>query len=497
MADGDLVVEALMHRKLTLLARAILPRSLRVHLLTMSAVWRSTNSRASKARYFLKVLSGASAVLWFCDWLSRRLLSSLVRPGRLMSEARVRNGRVRTLWGVTPILTLPLKAKADRALGFQSASLVYTTYVMTSRFEINLARYLSAARTVGLALVFQRMVLAYAILRYDVFHTFADRGLLDPKVRLQIRDEELAAWQAAGKRVYVYGYGADVRTRERTLALGRWNFCTDCTEPTKYCICTDAAGERYISEIAEGVTALVSLGDMLAYMPGAKHVNYWPIDTESLSSSPLQASAAPLRIGHAPNHTHFKGSSYLEKAIDRLRLAGHQIEYVKIQGVPNAEVIDLFKNCDLIADQFIGGAYGYTALEAMALGRPVLSYVRTPDLVEAPKECPLLNVTPDLLEEVLTWVLNNRDKLPAIGAQGRSYVLRWHSVDAVASRLGGLYQETAGFPQAVLVNIERQREEEVRRRDSIPAAVGWEHPYRVCSSEVSDLSPTVACGQGA
>lgn len=402
-----------------------------------------------------------------------------IRLGKLCSKRRVATGKVRSLWGVTPILTLPLKAKADRCLGFKSDSIVFTTYVITSKFDLNLSRAYRRAAAYGLVPEFQRIVLAYALLRYDVFHTFADQGLLDPKVRLQINLDELAAWRAAGKRVYVYAYGADVRTREKTLALGRWNFCADCTEPTKYCTCIDAEHDENMSRVAGLVTALVSLGDMLAYMPGAKHVNYWPVDTSFLNPGPLQNPNGPLRIGHAPNHTHFKGSSYLEKTIERLKSQGHQIEYVKIQGVPNTEVLDLFRYCDLIADQFIGGAYGYTALEGMALGRPVISYVRSPTLAEAPDECPLFNATPDTLEQVLRWILSNRDKLPAIGAQGRSYVQRWHSIDAVASRLGELYRETADFPEEVLKNIDRQRREEVRRRNSIPVAVGWEHPYRV------------------
>lgn len=141
-----------------------------------------------------------------------------------------------------------------------------------------------------------------------------------------------------------------------------------------------------------------------------------------------------------------------------------------------------------MADQFIGGAYGYTALEAMALGRPVLSFVRSPELVDAPDECPIINTTPDTLEEVLTWVLDNRPRLAAIGDQGTCYVQRWHSVDAVALRLGGLYRETADFPGIVLQKIELQRQKELNRRNSISVATGWEHPYQVTALASKNLA---------
>ncbi|WP_271613721.1 glycosyltransferase [Bradyrhizobium sp. CCBAU 51627] len=383
------------------------------------------------------------------------------------------------MWGTTPILTLPLKARADRVLGFCSSSLVYGTYVITSAFDINLERPFTRALRWGQSASYQRLVLAWALLRFDVFHFFADRGLLDSGVRFQISFEELRALRDAGKRIYIYTYGADVRTRNATLALGRWNFCIDCSEASKYCVCDDAKMQEFVSELRKYATALVSLGDMLAYLPGAKHVNYWPLAVEQIKPAESVSDVGPLRIAHAPNHTHFKGSKYLEEAVERLRAQGHQIEYRKIQGVPNTEVMALFAASDIVADQFIGGAYGYTALEAMALGKPVLSFVRSADLVEAPEECPIINTTPDQLDEVLRWTICNRDRLRAIGEQGRRYVERWHSISAVAARLGRLYCETADFPRPVVDRIRRAQEQEAARRSSISQVNDWQHPFRV------------------
>jgi hypothetical protein len=428
-----------------------------------------------------RALTGLSkCVLKMAIWLSPKL-----------SAPRIARGRPRSLWGVTPILTLPLKAMADRQLGFRSKSLVYITYVITAQFDINLRRPYVIASGLGLLPAFQRIVLAWALLRYDVFNFFADRGLLDSTKRLQINFEELTAMRAAGKRLYIYAYGADVRTRQATLALGRWNFCVDCTEPSKYCTCQDHEAQNYIAEIAKFATALVSLGDMLTYMPTAKHVNYWPIDCNRIALAPVDKNEGPLRIGHAPNHTHFKGSRYLEKIIERLKSRGYNIEYFKIQGVPNTQVLSLFAVCDVVADQFIGGAYGYTALEGMALGKPVLSYVRSADLLDAPDECPIINTTPDNLEEVLVWILDNRARLNLIGEQGRRYVQRWHSVGAVASRLGKLYRETGDFPAAVLKRIEQQREMEISHRNSVQEATGWQHPFQVGRDLIAARTETV------
>lgn len=152
---------------------------------------------------------------------------------------------------------------------------------------------------------------------------------------------------------------------------------------------------------------------------------------------------------------------------------------VLVSEVSNARVLEIFAECDVVADQFIGGAYGYTALEGMARGKPVFTYVRSAELAEASDECPLINTTPDTLQEALLWALRNRARLPAIGAQGRVYVEKWHSLDAVAERLGGLYERTANLPKASLIGILAHREKWRRTREAILEAEGWRHPWQV------------------
>lgn len=423
--------------------------------------------------------------------LDRIIAAAVVPLARRLGQRRMTNGRARALWAATPILTLPLKARATRLLGLDSTSLVFETYYITQGFDLNLRRLVNGAARLGplAAGIADRLILAWALLRYDVFHYFFDRGLMRPEGRFGIRLDELDTLLAAGKRVYAFAYGADVRVRARTLTLGHWNFCTECPAPLKYCLCDDAVGLPALDAVCERLTAPVALGDMLIYPRGAVNLHYWPIDLGRLrpTESRKRAEDGLLRIAHAPNHTHFKGSHHLEAIIDRLRAEGNAIEYVKVQGVPNEEVIRLFDNADLVADQFIGGAYGYTALEAMAMGKPVISFVRGPELVEAHAECPLINATPDTLEETLRWCLANRAALATIGAAGRSYVARWHTVEAVAARLGGLYCDTARFPQVMNERIEAALAGETLRREAIPPTE-FDHPFRVEAGHCARLA---------
>jgi hypothetical protein len=367
--------------------------------------------------------------------------------------------RPRTMWGVTPILTLPLLAKCDRLLGFRSESLVFDVYYTTNSFDLNLKRlrdavYRRAPRWIAR---FHKTALHLALIRYDVFHTFCDRGLLPASGGLRIEPAEMDAIRRHGRRLYAYTYGADVRTRQATLALGRYNLCADCPEPGRFCTCDDERGARNIEAVQRHATALISMGDMLAYAPDALNIHYWPVDTAKFANTGVDwPSGRSLRVGHAPNHAHFKGTRYLVGAIEHLQACGYPIELVSVSGVANSEVIALFRSCDIVADQFIAGFHGYTALEAMALGKPVLCYLRDTEAVIDPYTCPIINCSPDTLEEILRRCLAGDFDLAELGRRSRSYIEHYYSLEAVAIRLGRLYLDTAGFPDRINRRISRR-----------------------------------------
>jgi glycosyltransferase involved in cell wall biosynthesis len=411
--------------------------------------------------------------------LSNKLLEMAVVRGRIMTERRLAKGRPRAVWGVTPIVTVPVKARCDRLIGIDAESLVFTTYYINKNFDWNLKILIRAAFWLNPNLVgiVCRLTLAAALLRYDVFHYFNDRGILVPPRQFGIAPEELQILRRAGKRLYVFTYGADIRTRQRTLALGRWNFCTDCPSPGTFCVCDENNGIEQMAITLQSANAVVTLGDMIAYVPGGLNLPYWPIDTDAIAFAGVRQSTGVLKIAHAPNHPHFKGTAYLESAIEKLRAEGLPIELVRVQGVPNRDVLRLFAAVDIVADQFIGGAYGYTALEAMACGKPVLCYVRNTDMLLAPQKCPLIQTTPETIEDVLRWCVVNRDRLAAIGRQGRNYVEKYHSVEAVAARLARLYLDTANFPPNISERLERAIREDAVRQTAFVAASDWHHPF--------------------
>jgi hypothetical protein len=380
----------------------------------------------------------------------------LIVIARLLTNWRLHRGKPKTLWGVTPILTLPLLAECDRRLGLRSSSLVFTTYYIRSQFDINLkpvSEFLQRHSTIAYR-VLPLFTFAYALLSYDVFHYFCDRGILPPRGRKGINRIELQILRRCNKRLYTYTYGADVRTRRATEALGKYNFCVDCPEPGRFCVCDDNVGRLNTSEISQYATSMIAMGDMLTYVPDPTELHFWPLDLKPITPSQPRRPEGGIRIVHAPNHTHFKGTRHLERAVLRLQAEGHYIELIRLQGLPNHEVLRRMADADIVAEQFIGGFHGYTALEAMALGKPVLCYIRDPERLADAESCPIINADPESLEQVLRGCLLGEYDLVEIGRRGRAYVENYYSIDSTALRLGRLYLTSAGFPAATVRRIE-------------------------------------------
>jgi len=361
---------------------------------------------------------------------------------------RSRNKRVRrSLWAGTPILTLPLKAKAESLLGVQADSLVFETYYISSEFGYDLSRW-NRGSVIWRRMLLPLIVLLWASLRYQRFHFFCSRGLL-PGDPFAVRPDELAYLSALGKQIFFYTYGADVRTRGRTLSMGEPNCCTDCPEPGKFCVCDDELAARLHTVREKYATATFALGDMSYYMPGSRNdLFFWPIDISKEAGKryepryPNPNATGPVRIVHAPNHQGFKGTKHLIAAVNRLRERGIAVELQLVERVPNREALEMYREADIVFDQCMIGYHGYFALEAMAMGKPVVVFIRDPNIdLLAPDECPLVNVRPETVEEVLFELIQDRARLNQLGRQGRQYIDRHYTLEALAERMRKAYEE--------------------------------------------------------
>jgi glycosyltransferase involved in cell wall biosynthesis len=372
-------------------------------------------------------------------------LVGLLIPVRL-ARRLARRQRPRSLWTGAPIGVMALNARAERMLGARALSVVTHTYYITDAFDCNLSR-LRNLPVVGSLLPFALFV--WTCLFVDRVHFYCDRGNLPTPRRFGLNTPEFLAYRILGLEVFLWTYGADVRTRRATLALGEPNCCTDCPAVGHACVCDDAHQTRKMAWLSRRVTAVFSMGDMIEYAPGSRtDVHFWPVDLQADGGEryrpayPRSSGDHPLRVVHAPNHQAFKGTRFLLAAIEELRAEEIAIELVLVQNVPNRQALELYRSADVIFDQCLIGFHGYFALEGMALGKPVMCFIRKPtSYLLAPDECPLVNTHVTTLREDLRRLAADRSRLEHIGRRGRDYIERHFSLEAVAKRLGDAYAD--------------------------------------------------------
>jgi hypothetical protein len=348
-------------------------------------------------------------------------------------------------WTGTPILTLSQKAASERLLGERALVVIRSTNRLTQDFDVVLARW--CLGWTWLLYPLSGMAFLAMLATASRVHTFADGGLLPPVRKGHIATAELLAYRLLRIPLMVWVYGADVRTRDCTLKLGPYNCCTDCTQVGRACVCDSQTGSANVSRLQANQAILFSMGDMIEYTPGSRNnLFYWPLDLKGKHAAASTPSASKsdidrrLRVVHAPNHREFKGTRYLEDAIHSLQNEGLPIELVLVEKLPNHEALEVYRTADVIFDQCLIGFHGYFALEAMALGKPVMCYIRKPaEYLLHPEECPIINTHVDTLKEDLRKLISSRHELEQIGQRGRQYVERHFSREAFAGRLHEAY----------------------------------------------------------
>ena len=171
--------------------------------------------------------------------------------------------------------------------------------------------------------------------------------------------------------------------------------------------------------------------DLLWVLPErARFVPYAHLDITDWVPVAKTPSDTPIVI-HAPSHRGAKGTAHILEAVDRLKAEGVAFEFVLVEKLSNTEARKLYERADLVVDQLLAGWYGGFAVEAMALGKPVICYLRDSDFGFLPEamrsELPLINAQPASISDVMReWLTSRRGELQARGRASRQYVERWH-----------------------------------------------------------------------
>ena len=256
---------------------------------------------------------------------------------------------------------------------------------------------------------------------------------------------DVALLKRVGKGIVVTYQGDDARQGDYCRANHEITFATE-VGPDYYTAETDAHKRHQIARFARYAGRIYALNpDLLSVLPAAAaFLPYASVDPRRWEPVFPEPRARP-RVLHAPSHRGVKGTRFLLEAAERLRREGVPFDLEMIENLPHVEATRRYRDADIVVDQLLAGWYGGFAVEAMALGKPVIAYLRESDLHVLPRkmreELSVIDATPATIYDVLKdWLTARRHALPERGRAGRAYIERWHDARAIAKRLIGDYE---------------------------------------------------------
>jgi glycosyltransferase involved in cell wall biosynthesis len=235
----------------------------------------------------------------------------------------------------------------------------------------------------------------------DVFHFYFGLTLVPPSLQFPIL-------RAARKKCVFHYLGSDIRGK-------RPDELTD--------------GKRAGAEIVGSYAALRWVPEAHVVPPG--------LDLRPFTPRPPSNNPRPVVV-HAPSNRDKKGTRYVIEACEQL-----PVELDIVEGVNHEEARERYARADIVVDQLNAGWHGVFALEAMALGKPVLARL-DPQTVDQSAEgygirVPIVPATKDDLVEALRPLVESPALRRELGAASRAYVEQVHDIDHVADRLLAIY----------------------------------------------------------
>ena len=112
-----------------------------------------------------------------------------------------------------------------------------------------------------------------------------------------------------------------------------------------------------------------------------------------------------------------------------------------MENITHSKLKEEYIKCDIFIDQILGGWYGTAAVEAMALGRPVICSIRKSyfKYIDYGEKIPIVHADPDNIYDAIKQMLINREKLPEMGVASRKFVEEVHDCKKITKNLIKIY----------------------------------------------------------
>lgn len=396
---------------------------------------RAFRGRVTKPWLALWLRRAARAAVWGVRLVEAAASGFIVRHARRFARRPPR------IWhGLSPMIWEMYMVAADQAAGFPSRGVHRSsrnaTYAVARDPRSHVVLDAPGVMWDDVHWLFLRDLLHHG----DIFVGYFESLFFRP-------DQERAnAWtlrllRALGIRIIVCAHGGDVVHASPQITRYDW-VAREQRDYPEWDLRQQATPARARIRAFCARADLVLPGDsaMARFLPRSDILfKYWPIDTDELRPRLTPQRPLPV-IVHAPNHRFTKGTDFLLEAIDALRTNGIACELRLVERVPRHEALRLYADADIVADQFCIGAFGALALEAAALGKPVLTYLDQETLGNPVFNLPIVNATPEYLRDILAALLQIGELRERLGRAARVAAERYHSIPALAEVWGQIYR---------------------------------------------------------
>lgn len=318
-------------------------------------------------------------------------------------------------------------AQAQRELGADAYSYCFPTI----KYNFPIDRNVKATSKLGYLKEISWFFLTEGI-RTDVFQFYFGSSLAGSTL-LDIRILKLL-----NKKIFFYFCGCDIRDSKITIEKYSYSACKECW-PMQ---CSPNQKKALKMAARYAAKTFVSTPDLLEFVPNSVLIPQ-PIDLDKFQALKTVSNNNKqiIKIAHAPSNRQIKGTKYIENAIAELQKTGYPIELILVENKPYLEALNIYLSADLTIDQLLVGSYGQFSVEMMALGKPVICYIRDDLRCHYREDLPVISASPENLIEVLKKLLDDPAQWPKLSEQGIEYVKKVHESKMVAALLLKYYGE--------------------------------------------------------
>lgn len=177
-------------------------------------------------------------------------------------------------------------------------------------------------------------------------------------------------------------------TKAEFAKLDNGNVCENCGAWNR---CCDKQNNLSFKQIRRFFDMQIGVGANDSLQFAMTHIKYKAIDLElwnpamQLPKQHVLTKTNNIKILHSSylekskrtwQGRNIKGSPFILKAIEKLKMEGYAVEYVHVMDKPSNEMRFYQAQADIVVDQLIYGWWGSTFVETAALGKPVVCFLR-------------------------------------------------------------------------------------------------------------------------